>query len=224
MTGAKTNERPGTRAVHRYASVSASKAREVLDLIRGKTISEAYDILQFNERAVSRLILKVLDSAVANAVHNDQLPDDELYVSACFADEGPTLKRFRPRARGRATRVRKRTCHITVIVSRLPEEELARIRAHAERSTTRGRAVDARRRRVEQSRQREAARAEHDHEHDHDHDHDEAEAAEIESADTEAEIETTEAAAEAVEAEAADEKSDTDGPDTDGPDTDGKDA
>ena len=71
---------------------------------------------------------KVLGSAVANAEHNDEIVADELYVSACFADEGPTLKRWRPRARGRATRIRKRTCHITVIVSRLPEEERQRKR------------------------------------------------------------------------------------------------
>ena len=77
----------------------------------------------------ARVVAKVLASAVANARNNDQLDPDELYVSACYADEGTTLKRWRPRARGRATRIRKRTCHITVIVSRLPEDRLERRRA-----------------------------------------------------------------------------------------------
>ncbi|HEX8580726.1 MAG TPA: 50S ribosomal protein L22, partial [Acidimicrobiales bacterium] len=127
--GVKTNERPGTRAEVRYARMSAYKAREVLDLIRGKDVRRADEILQFTERDAALVIRKCLASAVANAEHNDQQAADDLYVSACFADEGPTLKRWRPRARGRATRIRKRTCHITVIVSRLPDEELARRRA-----------------------------------------------------------------------------------------------
>ena len=94
------------------------------------------------------MIGKVLASAVANARNNDQLDPDELYVSACFADEGTTLKRWRPRARGRATRIRKRTCHITVIVSRLPEDRLARRRARqaTETSGLRSRRVAASRR------------------------------------------------------------------------------
>ena len=119
MTGLKTNERPGTRATVKYVRSSAYKAREVLDQIRGKSYGEATDILAFSERSVSEPIMKVLDSAVANAEHNDSLEAEDLYVSACYADEGPTLKRWRPRARGRATRIRKRTCHITVIVSPL---------------------------------------------------------------------------------------------------------
>ena len=127
--GVKTNERPGTRAQVRHVRVSAYKAREVLDLIRGEQVARALEILEFSERDVAQVILKCLESAIANAEHNDQIPADELFVSACFADEGPTLKRWRPRARGRATRIRKRTCHITVIVSRLAPEELERIRA-----------------------------------------------------------------------------------------------
>jgi ribosomal protein L22 len=120
----KTNERPGTRAQVRYVRVSAYKAREVLDLIRGKHVDEADEILEFTERDAAIVIRKVLASAVANAEHNDEQDPDELYVSACYADEGPTLKRWRPRARGRATRIRKRTCHITIIVSRMPADEL----------------------------------------------------------------------------------------------------
>ena len=172
MAGTKTNERPGTRAKASYVRSSAYKAREVLDLIRGKSYAEAAEILQFSERGISEDILKVLDSAVANAEHNDSQLAEELYVSACYADEGPTLKRWRPRARGRATRIRKRTCHITVIVSRYSDEELEAMR---DREAAAGRsgstqAAEARRARVAQSR----ARDEHDHDHDHDHDHEEA--------------------------------------------------
>ena len=97
--GTKTNERPGTRAQVKYTRVSAYKAREVLDLIRDEPVARALEILEFAERDVARVILKCLESAIANAEHNDQIPADELYVSACFADEGPTLKRWRPRAR-----------------------------------------------------------------------------------------------------------------------------
>jgi large subunit ribosomal protein L22 len=182
--GVKTNERPGTRAQVRWARVSAYKAREVLDLIRGESYARASEILDFTDRAVAEVIKKVLDSAVANAEHNDSIPAEELYVSACYADEGPTLKRFRPRARGRATRIRKRTCHITVIVTRYTPAQLADLRARdaaagrgAGRTTAA--AADARRRRVQRSRElaatRAAAEEEHDHDHDHeghDHDHD----------------------------------------------------
>jgi large subunit ribosomal protein L22 len=159
--GVKTNERPGTRAVVRYARFSAFKARPILDLIRGKHVAEADEILQFTPRAAAVVIRKCLASAVANAQHNDELDADELYVAACFADEGPTLRRWRPRARGRATRIRKRTCHVTVIVSRMPETELERHRQRLERmaasgAAPRGRARDraaARRERVRRSRQ-----------------------------------------------------------------------
>jgi large subunit ribosomal protein L22 len=202
--GVKTNERPGVRAEARYVRVSAYKARAVLDLIRGQTVSRAFETLELADRAVSREILKTLESAVANAEHNNSLPADELYVSACFADEGPTLKRWRPRARGRATRIRKRTCHITVIVSRLAPEDLERLRA---REASGGRAggnaaaAEARRRRVLRSRQdkadkRAAEEAEHDHDHDHDDDHDhemavtvptETEATDLDAAEAQAE-------------------------------------
>jgi large subunit ribosomal protein L22 len=122
----KTNERPGVRAVHRSAGFSAYKAREVLDLIRNKSVAEARTILQFCERSAADEVAKVLDSAVANAANNNDIPPDELFVSACYADEGSTMKRWRPRARGRATRIRKRTCHITVIVGRYTQTELDR--------------------------------------------------------------------------------------------------
>jgi large subunit ribosomal protein L22 len=127
--GTKTNERPGTRAQMRFARFSASKARAVLDLVRGLPVNEAAEVLRFTERGPSVLISKVLASAIANAEHNDELDGDSLYVAACYADEGPTLKRWRPRARGRATRIRKRTCHITIIVSPMPDEMAARVEA-----------------------------------------------------------------------------------------------
>ena len=179
--GVKTNERPGTRAQVKYTRVSAYKAREVLDLIRGEQVARALEILEFAERDVAQVILKCLESAIANAEHNDQVPADELFVSACYADEGPTLKRWRPRARGRATRIRKRTCHITVIVSRLAPEVLDLMRQREIASGGRGggqAAAEARRQRVQRSREAKAEKkaaeiaAEEDHDHDHDHDHD----------------------------------------------------
>ncbi len=154
--GTKTNERPGTRAQMRFARFSASKARAVLDLVRGLPVNEAAEVLQFTERGPSVVIAKVLASAIANAEHNDELDGDSLYVSACYADEGPTLKRWRPRARGRATRIRKRTCHITIIVSPMPDEMAARVEARqaaAAPARRRGRrAQESRRARVARSR------------------------------------------------------------------------
>jgi large subunit ribosomal protein L22 len=152
MTATKTNERPGTRAVHRHSGMSASKARQVLDLIRGQDVQRAAEILNGVEREAAEVIGKVLQSAVANAAHNDQQNPEELYVSACFADEGATMKRWRPRARGRATRIRKRTCHITIIVSRLPADKLELRRRRMEAvSSNRSRRVDASRRRADLS-------------------------------------------------------------------------
>ena len=158
--GAET--RPGSRAVAKYVRSSAFKAREVLDLVRGKSYAEAREILTFSERRISDTIAKCLDSAVANAEHNDELDGDELFIAACYADEGPTLKRWRPRARGRATRIRKRTCHITMVVARYSDEELAAIDARMALKGTgrRSSAAEARRRRVAASRERDAERAE----------------------------------------------------------------
>jgi large subunit ribosomal protein L22 len=136
--GTKTNERPGTRAQVRYVRMSAYKAREVLDLIRGLPVAEATAVLRFTERGAAEPIAKLLASAVANAEHNDEQDATELFVSACYADEGPTLKRWRPRARGRATRIRKRTCHITIIVSRMSPQQLERERARTTAAAGRG--------------------------------------------------------------------------------------
>jgi large subunit ribosomal protein L22 len=152
MTATKTNERPGTRAVHRHSGMSASKARQVLDLIRGEDVQRAAEILNGTEREAAEVIGKVLQSAVANAAHNDQQNPEELYVAACFADEGATMKRWRPRARGRATRIRKRTCHITIIVSRLPADKLELRRKRMEAvSSNRSRRVESSRRRADLS-------------------------------------------------------------------------
>ena len=173
--GVKTNERPGVRSQVRYVRSSAYKAREVLDLIRGLPVARALEVLEMAERDIARTILKCLESAVANAEHNNSIPADELFVSACFADEGPTLKRWRPRARGRATRIRKRTCHITIIVSRLATDDLEALRAREGASGRVGggrAAAEARRERVSRSRQAKAERKAADHDHDHDHDHD----------------------------------------------------
>jgi large subunit ribosomal protein L22 len=140
VPGVKTNERPGTRAVLRHYRMSASKVRQVLDLIRGEDITTAHEVLISTTREGARVVDKVLHSAVSNAVETSRqagsaIDPEELYVSACFADEGTTLKRWRPRARGRATRIRKRTSHITVIVSRLDDERIARLRAKRTEAT-----------------------------------------------------------------------------------------
>lgn len=158
MPGIKTNERPGTRAVLRHYRMSATKARQVLDLIRGLDVDRAHEVLRATPREGARVVAKVLESAVANARTNDQMDPEELYVSACYADEGTTVKRWRPRARGRATRIRKRTCHVTVIVSRLPEDRLARRRARAAASSSalRSRRVAASRRGAAEAAEEEA--------------------------------------------------------------------
>ena len=143
MSGPKTNETPGTRAVLRHSRMSAYKVREVLDIIRGKEVGLAAEILRFSERDAAHEVGELLASAVANAENNDQMDPEELFVSTCYADEGGTIKRWRPRARGRASRIRKRTCHVTVIVSRLPEDRLQRVRARhaADLATRRARRV-----------------------------------------------------------------------------------
>jgi large subunit ribosomal protein L22 len=172
MTGPKLNEatfvageRSGVKASAKYVRSSAYKARVVLDLIRGLPVRNADEVLQFTDREVGGTIRKVLASAVANAQHNDELDPDTLFVKACFADEGPTLKRFRPRARGRASRIRKRTAHITIILGVLDDARLDVVQAREAKRTAAGRRrgaaaggnVASRRARVERSRQRAAS-------------------------------------------------------------------
>jgi ribosomal protein L22 len=105
---------PVVRAQAKYVRSSARKARLVCEHIRGKGVDEARAILRYTPRAVARDWSKLLESAVANAEHNHELVGDDLRVSEAYADEGPTLKRYRPRAMGRATRIRKRTSHLTI--------------------------------------------------------------------------------------------------------------
>jgi len=109
------------RAVARYVRISPRKVRQVVDLIRGKKVSDAFAILQFTPKASAVPVMKVLKSAVANAEHNLDMNPDELYVTAAYVDQGPTLKRIRPRAMGRADLIRKRTSHITVVVGEKKE-------------------------------------------------------------------------------------------------------
>src|SRR3954469_7186449 len=107
---------PGARAVARHVRVSASKARRVVNLVRGMSARQALTVLQFAPQAASEQVYKVVASAIANAENNERLDPDALLVSEAFVDEGPTLKRFRPRAQGRGDRIGKRTCHITIAV------------------------------------------------------------------------------------------------------------
>src|SRR5690348_12902581 len=107
---------PGARAVARHVRISPNKARRVVNLVRGLPAKEALTVLQFAPQAASEQVYKVLASAIANAENNERLDPDALLVAEAYVDEGPTLKRFRPRAQGRAYRIRKRTCHITVAV------------------------------------------------------------------------------------------------------------
>lgn len=109
-----------TKAVARYIRIAPRKARAVVDLIRGKSIEEASLLLKYNQRVAAKTVAKVLDAAVANAAHNNRIRDG-LYVSRVFVDQGPTLKRFRPRAMGRASRIHKRTSHITIYVDQREE-------------------------------------------------------------------------------------------------------
>jgi large subunit ribosomal protein L22 len=160
---ATATDRRETVARLRHFPASPTKVRPVLKLIAGQDIANARDTLRLSDRAIAPHVAKVLDSAVANAEHNDNIPEDELFVSQARADEGPTLKRWRPRARGRGTRIRKRTTHLTIVVARFDEEQLAR-RRQAEIASGRGPRRPTRRRTPRP--------VEHDHEHDHDEEHD----------------------------------------------------
>jgi large subunit ribosomal protein L22 len=118
-----TIEYPSATAKARFVRVSASKARRVIDLVRGKSVPEALDILRWAPQAASEPVAKVIASAAANAQNNEGLDPSTLVVATVYADEGPTAKRIRPRAQGRAFRIRKRTSHITVIVESRPSRE-----------------------------------------------------------------------------------------------------
>lgn len=117
--GTQATETPQVvTASARYVRTSARKARLVADLVRGKSVADAQAILAYSTRAAATPVRKVLESAIANADHNHGLDPRELRLARVTVDEGPTLRRFRPRAQGRATRINKRTCHITIGLSR----------------------------------------------------------------------------------------------------------
>jgi large subunit ribosomal protein L22 len=125
----------------RYVRVTPMKARRVVDLIRGRAAREALAVLTYAPQAAATTVSKVLASAMANAENNLSLDPDNLVVSRAFVDEGPTLKRFRPRAQGRAYRIRKRTSHITVEVEAVPQRQTSQ--AAGRRGATRSRGVKA---------------------------------------------------------------------------------
>ena len=133
MATRATDGRPEVRAEAKWVRVSPRKARLVVEHIRGRTVPEARTVLAFTPRAAAREVERVLRSAVANAEANHGLIGDELLVSAAYVDEGPTIKRWRARARGRVARIRKRTCHITVRLAPSERSELARDGSQAEK-------------------------------------------------------------------------------------------
>lgn len=125
---------PGARAVARYVRISPTKARRVVNLVRGLPARDALTVLQFAPQAASEQVYKVLASAIANAENNERLDPDALLVSEAYVDEGPTMKRFRPRAQGRAYRIRKRTSHITIAVEAVAPAGKAGKAAQAKKS------------------------------------------------------------------------------------------
>ena len=185
-------ETPSASATVRYLPVSPYKIRQVLELVRGLPVDDAIRVLQLCQKDAADSVLKLLDSAVANAEHNRDLPADEMYIARVWCDEGPTRKSGQARARGRYFRVRKRSSHMTIILARY-EAEVLEERRRREEASGRGAATAQRRRseRVRRSRQREQAAPEHDHDHDHeghdhDHDHDEPVVDDVTTDDTSA--------------------------------------
>ncbi|HZC93587.1 MAG TPA: 50S ribosomal protein L22 [Mycobacterium sp.] len=133
-------EFPSAVAKARFVRVSPTKARRVIDLVRGKSVSEALDILRWAPQAASLPVAKVIASAAANAQNNNGLDPATLVVAAVYADDGPTAKRIRPRAQGRAFRIRRRTSHITVVVESRPTKDA---RGSQSASATRARRAQA---------------------------------------------------------------------------------
>lgn len=112
-----------TKAVEKYIRMSPRKIRYVVDMIKSKPIEDAVDILSLTPRAAAAVVKKAIQSAVSNATENHKMKEEDLFISRILVNEGPTLKRFRPRARGRAARIRKRTSHLSVYVSNGKEKE-----------------------------------------------------------------------------------------------------
>jgi large subunit ribosomal protein L22 len=134
---------PGARAIARHVRVSPMKARRVINLVRGLPAKEALTVLQFAPQAASEPVYKVLASAIANAENNERLDPDSLLVAEAYVDEGPTLKRFRPRAQGRAYRIRKRTCHITIVVESVSTGRTRAAKATVAKATKAAKAATA---------------------------------------------------------------------------------
>jgi large subunit ribosomal protein L22 len=128
-----TATRPEVKAAAKWVRISPRKARLVVEHIRGRSVPEARTVLAFTERAAAREVEKLLRSAVANAEANHNLLGDDLVVSAAYVDEGPMFKRWRARARGRAARIRKRTCHITLKLTPAEETTVTRVEEPAEK-------------------------------------------------------------------------------------------
>jgi large subunit ribosomal protein L22 len=134
---------PGARAIARHVRVSPMKARRVINLVRGLPAKEALTVLQFAPQQASEPVYKVLASAIANAENNERLDPDSLLVAEAYVDEGPTLKRFRPRAQGRAYRINKRTCHITVVVESVAVAQTRAAKATVAKATKAAKAASA---------------------------------------------------------------------------------
>jgi large subunit ribosomal protein L22 len=131
-------ELPRAIARARYVRATPMKVRRVVELIKGRSADDALNVLRYAPQAASEPVAKVLASAVANAENNLDLDPETLWVSAAYVDEGPTLKRFRPRAQGRAYRIRKRTSHITVEVESRPKPEPKKAAAKSRKSSAKG--------------------------------------------------------------------------------------
>ena len=143
MAATAQDDRIRAHAQAKWVRTSARKARLVLDHIRGRSVPEARTVLAFTTRDVAIDIEKVLRSAVANAEANHGLDGDDLVIEAAFADEGPTLKRWKPRARGRVNRIRKRMCHVTIVLVEQPEQQTPRRRRAAASAETSAPAAEA---------------------------------------------------------------------------------
>jgi large subunit ribosomal protein L22 len=188
MPAETTTPRAEARATVRNLGVSPNKVRPVLDLMRKLSADDAERLLQLQPRTAAGHVLKLLESAIANAEHNQAIPIDELYVDRCWCDEGPTRKWGQARARGRYFRIRKRSSHVTIVLARYSDEEL---RAHGGRDegpgagSAGGRLARRRAERVRASRA--ASRGEtveHDHDHEHDHEHEDEDDVIIDEAPT----------------------------------------
>jgi large subunit ribosomal protein L22 len=161
------------RASVKNLGVSPNKVRPVLDLMRKLSADDAERLLQLQPRTAAGHVLKLLESAIANAEHNQQIPIDELFVDRCWCDEGPTRKWGQARARGRYFRIRKRSSHVTIILARYSDEELRSVRGRDETAGAGSAGGRIARRRADRVRaSRAASRGETGVEHDHDHDHD----------------------------------------------------